>query len=214
MTGTGTIYLIRAGSTNLYKIGFTTKTPEKRMASLQTGNPYPLEVVSSWIGTVHDERRIHGVLAPFRKEGEWFELSIEGLISHICQQHDAVPEVAVQPRIRTDNDVVTQVLQDINANYLDHGPKDDGGRVEVSPYYQQLLVLGILDCNLWCWYDADEIYKCCPFEKGERVGRIPCLDYCVEEGYIQVQDSMYRVDPCLSESGYDFFMDMAEPFPA
>lgn len=38
-------YLIRAGNTNFYKIGYTKKDPTKRLKELQTGNAEALELV-------------------------------------------------------------------------------------------------------------------------------------------------------------------------
>lgn len=41
------IYLIQLEGTDIYKIGFS-KTPNKRVKNLQTGNPYKLIVVDSY----------------------------------------------------------------------------------------------------------------------------------------------------------------------
>lgn len=68
------IYVIRAGKTDLYKVGYA-KDPAKRLRELQTGNGHKLALLAMWPGDQQAERRIHGALAQYRREGEWFQLS-------------------------------------------------------------------------------------------------------------------------------------------
>ena len=42
------VYLINIQDTNIYKIGFTKQSPEKRVKDLQTGNPYKMVLVDSY----------------------------------------------------------------------------------------------------------------------------------------------------------------------
>ena len=42
------VYLINIHNTNIYKIGFTRQSPEKRVKDLQTGNPYKMVLVDSY----------------------------------------------------------------------------------------------------------------------------------------------------------------------
>ena len=55
MTEKGFVYVIRAVGTRRIKIGFTTQ-PKERLASLQTGSPFPLEMISCRPGDRGDER--------------------------------------------------------------------------------------------------------------------------------------------------------------
>ena len=42
------VYLANIEDTNIYKIGFTKQTPEKRVKNLQTGNPNKIVLVNSY----------------------------------------------------------------------------------------------------------------------------------------------------------------------
>ena len=42
------VYLANIEDTNIYKIGFTKQTPEKRVKGLQTGNPNKIVLVNSY----------------------------------------------------------------------------------------------------------------------------------------------------------------------
>ena len=48
MASRGTVYLLRHGSTDIYKIGRTRDATVKRLANLATGNPEKLRVVKEW----------------------------------------------------------------------------------------------------------------------------------------------------------------------
>lgn len=84
-TKLGTVYLMHAG--DFYKIGFTRISTKSRLAVLQAGNPYPIEVVHEISTSKPEEleRSLHEQFAHRRRNGEWFELSptdvdyIEGL---------------------------------------------------------------------------------------------------------------------------------------
>ena len=68
------IYFIRMSDT--VKIGFS-KSAALRCNSLQTANPYTLELLGYFNGHVHDEGHIHEDLSQFRIRGEWFEYNEE-----------------------------------------------------------------------------------------------------------------------------------------
>lgn len=71
------VYFIHAIGTGRVKIGITRKDPAKRLESMQTGSPYPLEVYG-YIETTKPlllEKKLHKRFKPQRKHGEWFELS-------------------------------------------------------------------------------------------------------------------------------------------
>lgn len=72
------IYAIKAIGTNRYKIGTTTDL-KGRLAGVQTGCPYPAQIVATWEGDRRLETAIHRELADVRKVGEWFEVELKGI---------------------------------------------------------------------------------------------------------------------------------------
>lgn len=75
----GTIYILE--SNNFYKIGITTNL-EKRLKTLQVGNPFTIKVITShrFKRTYLVEQFLHGLLSRYRKNGEWFDLDTEQLV--------------------------------------------------------------------------------------------------------------------------------------
>ena len=72
------IYLVRCGP--FYKIGYTRSCKaESRIKGLQTGNPYPIELVATWPGSQNDEIRLHHKFFERWERGEWFALSDDDL---------------------------------------------------------------------------------------------------------------------------------------
>ncbi|HAA28666.1 MAG TPA: hypothetical protein DCE56_14500 [Cyanobacteria bacterium UBA8553] len=76
----GYIYVVRSGSSNLYKIGRTTNF-QKRLKTLQTSCAVQLTVVKTFMSldAVSLEKAVHSKFAHFRQKGEWFELNSEQL---------------------------------------------------------------------------------------------------------------------------------------
>lgn len=78
------VYLINIEGTNIYKIGFTKQSPEKRLKNLQTGNPYKIILADSYESKIAPS--IESVIHSYFKHkktnsedemklmGEWFEL--------------------------------------------------------------------------------------------------------------------------------------------
>jgi hypothetical protein len=66
----GLIYIMRADTRA--KIGWCAGDVHKRKAELQTGCPYPLEVLLTFAGTPEDEGTLHREFADLRVQGEWF----------------------------------------------------------------------------------------------------------------------------------------------
>lgn len=71
----GIVYLIRAGETNLYKIGRTTDI-NRRLKQLQGMGAHTLQVIQLF--SCHDavavESALHKKFRAYRVQGEWFEL--------------------------------------------------------------------------------------------------------------------------------------------
>lgn len=73
-----TIYLIKSLDNGYYKIGIS-KNPIKRLKQLQTGNSSLLEIVKEYKSEYANyiEKVLHRQFNSYRKEGEWFELSLD-----------------------------------------------------------------------------------------------------------------------------------------
>jgi transcriptional regulator with XRE-family HTH domain len=76
----GTIYAIGAVGTSWVKIGRTTAPVMQRLKTLQTGQPFPLQVLASLpVETdVHRiEKQVHAFLEAERRRGEWFAVEMD-----------------------------------------------------------------------------------------------------------------------------------------
>lgn len=61
------------------KIGFTSCLVGMRIASMQTGCPWPIKLLGTTDGTRTDEADLHAELADDRMSGEWFAASLRVL---------------------------------------------------------------------------------------------------------------------------------------
>lgn len=82
------IYFIRNG--NYIKIGVSVD-PWKRLASLQTGNPEPLELLAIMPGSNDLEIGLHRAFGQFMKQGEWFQIN-DRLLTFIKIIKDTFPD--------------------------------------------------------------------------------------------------------------------------
>lgn len=69
----GFVYVMWAKGANRIKIGHSF-SPKDRLRAIQTGCPFPVEILATWPGSQELERRIHRYLSQFRQVGEWFEV--------------------------------------------------------------------------------------------------------------------------------------------
>ena len=70
------IYVIWCEGTSYLKIGFTDdESAESRLASLQVGCPFSLELIATIPGTMQFEGTLHGILKKLHVRGEWFDIS-------------------------------------------------------------------------------------------------------------------------------------------
>lgn len=76
------IYLIQSLENSYYKIGVS-KHPNKRIKELQTGNSSELKLIETYQSEfAHKiEKSLQNRYAHLKKEGEWFDLSIENEVS-------------------------------------------------------------------------------------------------------------------------------------
>jgi len=76
------VYLIQSLEDGYYKIGIS-KHPTKRIEQLKTGNSSQLKIIATYLSEYAS--KIEGALqrrySYLRKEGEWFNLSIEEEVS-------------------------------------------------------------------------------------------------------------------------------------
>lgn len=74
----GYVYLMRAGTTNMYKIG-NAKNVQARRKAIQTANPLPIIIVAVLRTTMANmlERKMHAFFRTKRVNGEWFLLTPE-----------------------------------------------------------------------------------------------------------------------------------------
>lgn len=70
------VYLIANEKDDLYKIGFTSKSPHRRLLELQTGNPNTLFLLEYYEteNASKVEAYLHRHFSYKRKSGEWFRL--------------------------------------------------------------------------------------------------------------------------------------------
>jgi hypothetical protein len=73
-TATGFVYFIGIGDPYLthVKVGYTSKNPAARMASLQTGCPFKMRLLGFVFGNEAMEAELHDVLSHQNSSGEWF----------------------------------------------------------------------------------------------------------------------------------------------
>lgn len=79
------LYIISQVNTNYYKVGITNNL-NKRITSLQTGNPAKLYFYRYWIvsNSKEVERILHSYLAKFHIHLEWFDIpDIDTVVSEI-----------------------------------------------------------------------------------------------------------------------------------
>lgn len=141
---TGYVYLIAAEGTQYFKIGYSIN-PQFRLAELQTGCPYFLQIVGQWPGSMEAEMRIHVRLESYRGIGEWFNVPSEILadvrviIELECQGVQAAP---VPPRhrktgIATENHNALMALKAKRAAIRAYQP-EIGAEYQMKEQAQQL----------------------------------------------------------------------------
>jgi hypothetical protein len=80
-----TVYFIEMEQTGFIKIGYTATYPGRRMAQLQTGQPYKLKLLGCIAGEKKDEKSLHKELSRFRGNGEWFVPSVRSIVEHLIK---------------------------------------------------------------------------------------------------------------------------------
>lgn len=94
----GWLYVIRGIGTEMYKVGFTRRDPEKRMAELQAYSPVRLELFGAARGTYQDEQRWHRAMTDFASHGEWYFIS-DSVLRDIANAIDNETAAALERQI-------------------------------------------------------------------------------------------------------------------
>lgn len=103
------IYLIRCKEN--VKVGYTSlDSVESRVSSMQTGNPFKLEVVGTYDGTVSEERSLHELLSKYHVRGEWFRMCDEvmSIVSGYMSSEEKKKRLDEKNRRRAQNAVVAR----------------------------------------------------------------------------------------------------------
>jgi len=83
------VYLIQSLEEGYYKIGVS-KHPNKRISELNTGNSSPLKLIEKYESefAYAIEKTLQRKYSPFKKNGEWFDLSVinEITFNEECQK--------------------------------------------------------------------------------------------------------------------------------
>jgi hypothetical protein len=74
---TSKIYFIQVQPGGPIKIGITDGDPSYRMSDLQTGCPWPLDLIGAITGSFGHELALHRRFSTIRMQGEWFQPTSE-----------------------------------------------------------------------------------------------------------------------------------------
>jgi hypothetical protein len=130
------LYLIRSSGEEVYKIGIASDV-RSRIASLQTGNPYKLELADcySFPSAEAVERVLHMKIEGVRMIGEWFRLDSSQLHNFgvICGmldgKHVDIDNHVTQDEIEEAEEIQEAVLDDGEWDYA--AMFSDGWRIEI-----------------------------------------------------------------------------------
>jgi hypothetical protein len=83
-----TIYFVEMEGENAIKIGYSAGSVERRIATLQTGQPRKMLLLGTIPGSMDDERSLHQELKQYRRNGEWFDYThaMKEIVSHLIEK--------------------------------------------------------------------------------------------------------------------------------
>jgi hypothetical protein len=96
------IYLISSKYENqtFYKIGWTKRSPEKRLKELKTGNSQDLKIEKVFKSKFGPkiERNLHRRFSSKRKNGEWFELDEDEVsqFENLCKEQNDMFQILIE----------------------------------------------------------------------------------------------------------------------
>lgn len=108
-------YFVQSIDGGPIKIGFTSQTPDERLANLQTGSPVQLRIVGLLRG--NREREMHQRFRQYRLQGEWFSVS-KDLLTFIDEEAETVrcEHVKATSRVRLEGRAVR--ITDATTKYV------------------------------------------------------------------------------------------------
>lgn len=80
---TGFVYVIGNEHMKICKIGYSVN-PHKRISAIQTGCPYPIEIIAIVKGSREMEKALHRKYVMYKTSGEWFRY--EGKLKESIKQ--------------------------------------------------------------------------------------------------------------------------------
>lgn len=88
----GYVYFIQKENEDIFKIGMTTKSPEKRLASIQTGSPDELILYGSISSSqpAKLEKEIHKKYKNHRIRGEWYSIPVGEVKTFLDNHPDTI----------------------------------------------------------------------------------------------------------------------------
>lgn len=117
----GFLYFVKAHG-NLFKIGVTKKSPLKRLPMIQTGCPYKIELHAAlyYEDRWQREREFHRWLAPYRTQGEWYEID-ESILEELIIQEITKSYIALDQSPLMDVIAPAHVLHEAERRLVDSG---------------------------------------------------------------------------------------------
>jgi hypothetical protein len=70
----GSVYVLWGEHTRWFKVGFTAGSVDRRAYAIAESLPFRVRILGSVPGTRRMEADVHRILAPYRTNGEWFDL--------------------------------------------------------------------------------------------------------------------------------------------
>lgn len=108
------IYLITCLQNNSCKIGFSSD-PKKRLTSLQTSNPYKLELSAIIDGDIIKEKELHEKFKEFSLLGEWFKYN-----QSIMEFFNSENYYLDYPTIKPCNKYESRRINEVSSNLLNY----------------------------------------------------------------------------------------------
>lgn len=94
------IYFVQGVNGGPIKIG-TSRDPARRLSTMNTGSPEPLELLVKCRALPGMENRLHRIFAAGRLHGEWFDADTPGLAEFIELQIRKIRHAQMYPYVRS-----------------------------------------------------------------------------------------------------------------
>jgi len=130
------LYLIKCNQ--YYKIGCASDA-QSRLASLQTGSPFDLELVAMYEFENAEivERALHQKFRSRNKRGEWFDLDNEAIgdLKSLCAMLDGIEKHVKSNKVSDEDELMIEEVESINNPIFDEKDFEsmiaDGWRCEI-----------------------------------------------------------------------------------